>query len=240
MQEGVSDLKIMVTGAGRGLGLCLCKEAVLRGWHVLALNRSEPSPELRALIDAGHVSFYQADMANREMLLSVIEKILQTETVLDGLVNNAGMLIGRESTLETLRMEDMRRSMEVNLYAPMELTRGVLPLLRKSPSAGIVNISSSAAAIKGTRAIDYPYAISKCAFTMFSEKLRVYLEPDGIRVAAVHPGWMRTSMGGEDAAVDPSEVAVHVLDILCGKQPVTAIPAFVNRFGVPVSDRNEI
>ena len=75
---------------------------------------------------------------------------------------------------------------------------------------------------------------------MFSEKLRVYLEQDGIRVAAVHPGWMRTAMGGNDAAVEPAEVAVHVLDILCGKQPVTAIPAFVNRFGAPVLDRNDI
>jgi NAD(P)-dependent dehydrogenase (short-subunit alcohol dehydrogenase family) len=233
-------MRVVITGAGRGLGLCLCKEAVIRGWHVLAINRSEPAPELRALIDAGQVSFYQADIANHEMLHSVIEKILQEETSLDGLVNNAGVLIGRESTLETLHMEDMRRSMEINLYAPMELTRGLLPLLRKSPSAGIINISSSAAAIKGTRAIDYPYAISKCAFTMFSEKLRVYLEQDAIRVAAVHPGWMRTSMGGVAAEVEPSEVAVHVLDMLCGKQSITAVPAFVNRFGVPVSDRNEI
>lgn len=240
MEKDVYAMKIMITDAGGGLGQCLCSEAVRRGWQVVALNRSAPSPMLRALIDAGQVSFYQADLSDREMLLPVIRRIVQEETSLDGLVNNAGVLLGRESTLETLSMEDMERSMAVNLYAPMELTRAVLPLLRKSPSAGIVNISSSAAAIKGTRAIDYPYAISKCAFTMFSEKLRVYLEQDGIRVAAVHPGWMRTAMGGNDAAVEPAEVAVHVLDILCGKQPVTAIPAFVNRFGAPVLDRNDI
>lgn len=233
-------MKIMVTGAAGGLGHSLCAEAIGRGWRVVALDRSEPTEKLRAWIAAGQAAFYRADMGEPVQLAAAIDQILQKETALDGLVNNVGVVLGRDDTLETMRMEDLERSMAINVYGPMELTRRVLPLLRKSASAGIVNITSTAAAYKGARAIDYPYAISKCAFTMFSEKLRAYLREDGIRVAAVHPGWMRTALGGPDATVDAAEVAVRVLDILCGKQEVTADPAFVNRFGDPVRDRNDI
>ena len=233
-------MKIMVTGAAGGLGQSLCKEAISRGWQVVALDRSAPTEALRGWMEAGQATFYQADMGDREQVAAVAGRVVQTEAALDGLVNNVGVVLGREDTLETMRMEDLTRSMDINVYGPMELTRRILPLLRRSPSAGIVNITSTAAAYKGARAIDYPYAISKCAFTMFSEKLRAYLREDGIRVAAVHPGWMRTALGGAEATVDPAEVAVHVLDILCGKQVVTADPAFVNRFGEPIRNRNDI
>lgn len=233
-------MKIIVTGAAGGLGKSLCKEAFLRGWDVIGVDVATADDEVKAMMDTERMEYYTCDMGDLSQVAELAGRIREKESALDGIVNNVGVVLGREAVLESLNLNDVRRSMEINVYGPMTLTQGLLPLLRRSKRAGIVNISSSAAAIKGTREIDYPYAMSKCALNMFTEKLRVYLERDHIAVAAVHPGWMRTALGGDNASVSPSEVAVHVLDILCGKQPVTAVPAFVNRFGEPVLDRNEI
>jgi len=233
-------MKILITGATGGLGRALCREALSRGWKVIALSRRVSGEEFRDALASEQISFITVDFENPESIIAATDQILKTEKVLDGIVNNASILLGREDNLETLNLDDIRRSMEVNAYGPMELTRKLLPLLRNSESAGIVNVTSTAAAIAGTREIDYAYSLSKGALNMFSEKLRIYLQKDSIRVAAVHPGWMRTEMGGMDAPVDPMEAAMHILDILCGKQVVTEVPAFVNRFGAPVLNRNDI
>lgn len=232
-------MKIVITGASRGLGLALCKEALLRGWEVIALCRNI-SPQLAELNEQERIRCLSIDMGDPESIEARAKQILLEEVELDGIVNNAGVVLGREETIETLSLEDVRKSMEINVYGPMLLVQRLLPLLCKSKEIGVINISSSAGALKGTRTIDYPYSISKAALNMFTEKLRKQLLPVGAHVAAVHPGWMKTDLGGEDAAVLPKEVAVHILDMLCGKQKIEAEPAFVNRFGMPVLDRNQI
>lgn len=231
---------ILVIGANGGLGSCVCQAALSRGWGVIAMDRYASVCREAIKSKDKNCRYISVDLSAPSSVLLAAEQVKADFRRLDGIVNCAGIVLGRDDTLESLNMDDMRKSMEINVYGPMELIRQLLPLIRRSPSAGIINISSSAAVILGTREIDYPYAVSKCALNMFTEKLRVFLEKAGVRVAAIHPGWMKTAMGGEDAQVEPSEVAEYLLDVLCGKQLVTAVPAFVNRFGKPVLNRNEI
>ena len=228
-------MKIAVTGASRGLGRALCEEALARGWQVIALCRRIPEDKIPS--DGQSLEYGILDLENPDSIIAAADRIVSENEVLDGLINNAGLVAGRENTLETLNLDDLRRCMQVNVYGPMELTRRLLPLLRKSTSAGIVNITSAAGALKGPRETDYPYAMSKCALNMFSEKLRVYTERDSIRVAAVHPGWMRTALGSPNAPVDPRESAANILDILCGARKIEADPAYVDRFGKPILSR---
>lgn len=233
-------LSVVIIGANGGLGSSVCRAALSRGWGVIAMDWNASVQKEGIEEKTEDYCYIPVNLGDPASVLLAAEQIKANFDRLDGIVNCAGIVLGRDDTLESLDMDDVRKSMEINVYGPMELIRQLLPLIRNSPSAGIINISSSAAAILGTREIDYPYAVSKCALNMFTEKLRVFLEETGVRVAAIHPGWMKTAMGGEAAQVEPSEVAEYILDILCGKQLVTAVPAFVNRFGKPVLNRNEI
>lgn len=238
--DGVS-LTTVVIGASGGLGSCVCRRALNRGWNVIGMSRGPfPLSESEIGLHGGNLCFLPVDLGDPVSVLHAAAQIKEKTHCLNGIVNCAGIVLGRNDGLDTLDMDDVRRSMEINVYGPMELIRQLLPLIRKGFPAGIVNVSSSAAAIPGTRGIDYPYSVSKCALNMFTEKLRVSLQDTHVHVAAIHPGWMKTTMGGPGAPVEPSEVADYILDIVCGEKTVTAEPAFVNRFGQPVQNRNEI
>jgi len=147
-------------------------------------------------------------------------------------VNNAAILLGRDQTIEEVDMQMMVESMDVNLYGPMRVVKHFLPLMRKSGSGFIMNISSEAGSFHRAYGKDYSYAISKAALNLFTQRLHVDLSSSGIRALAVHPGWMRTDMGGPSAHLDPMESAVAILDLIEGKQEAEIDPfAFVDYTG---------
>jgi NAD(P)-dependent dehydrogenase (short-subunit alcohol dehydrogenase family) len=81
---------------------------------------------------------------------------------------------------------------------------------------------------------DYPYAISKTAINMLSKQLKNYVKDRGIRVYAIHPGWIKTDMGGEKAPGDPAESAGNIIDILEMKIEIDPESFFINYKGEPM------
>lgn len=238
-------MKIVVSGTGSGLGLAIGKEILNRSGELIALHRGAPSPELAALKELypERVQLVKMDLLDEKSVMAGLDEICRTNDSVDGIINCAGIFIGRDDTIETVSLEDFRETMEVNVYAPVLIIQRLLPLLRRGTAPGIVNVSSSAACIEGTRDTDYSYSVSKVSLNMITEKVRKHLIKDGIRCLAVHPGWMNTRGGGGSGAPAPATAegsAKAIVSMLLGEISADAVPAFVDRFGKPVRKRNAV
>jgi len=226
-------MHILITGAARGLGFYLSAESVSRGHTVYAAVRSESDVgELEKLSDKykGFVRILRMDVADQEQVVDGLKKVDR----LDAVINNAAITMGNQDTIETLDLDFIRQTMEVNLLGPMRVVQASLPLLYKGTNAVIINISSEAGTIINAFPTNYPYAISKTSLNMFTERLRAFLIDRNIRVYAIHPGWMRTAMGGATAPADPTVVAGGILDILEGRTTIHSKISFIDATGRPM------
>ncbi|MCM3413626.1 SDR family oxidoreductase [Metabacillus litoralis] len=228
-------MKLFITGANRGLGLALTTEAVKRGHTVFAGIRS-PQKQSDALnhlssLFPNKVQLLQVDVADELTCQTASEKLKADNTTLDAIINNAGILDERSKTIEDIDLDKVEQTFNINLYGPMRVIKYFLPLLHKGPDSTIINISSEAGSFQNAYGGDYPYALSKSALNMFSEQLRKYLKNDGVSVYAVHPGWIRTDMGGEKAPGTPEESAHGIMDIMEKKIEVNCNSSFINTKG---------
>jgi NAD(P)-dependent dehydrogenase (short-subunit alcohol dehydrogenase family) len=197
----MDDLVVLVTGATDGLGRALAVELAAHGATVLVHGRdpgriAETADRVRAAGGNGDVRSYQADFADLSQVRALAAQIAEREPRLDVLVNNAG--IGSDVPGGGVRQESAdgyELRFAVNYLAGFALTRLLLPLLRKSAPARIVNVSSA-----GQQAIDFgdvmltsgydgvrAYCQSKLAQILFTIDLAAELDGTGVTVNALHP-----------------------------------------------------
>lgn len=231
-------MNIFITGAGQGLGACITSIALHRGHTVYAAVHSldhigEELKESLCRFDTS-VHLVEMDVTDEDSVQKAAAYVKEHGNSLDAVVNNAAIMIEREKTIEELNLLAMSRSFEVNTIGPMRVTQKLLPLLYEGRDQVIVNISSEAGTIINAFETNYPYSMSKTALNMFSERLREYLKQRDIRVYAVHPGWMRTNMGGTDAPANPEDIANGILDILERKRKIYSKIAFIDSTGRPM------
>lgn len=207
----------LVTGANRGLGLEFTRLLLARGAHVVATAR-EPgrATALNALAAAhpGHLHLLPLDVAqarSRNALVAELPLVLDGRP-LDLVLNNAGVLQGGERFGEVDEAV-LETSLRTNATGPFLLVQALAGLLAEG---GIVaNLSSEIGSLALRREFRTPsYAIGKAAQNMGTVLLARALEPRGIRVVALHPGWVRTDMGGERAPVLPAHAAAALLQVL--------------------------
>jgi len=232
-------MNLLITGANRGLGFELTAEALRRGHHVYACARSsQPGDQLHQLQSENPetLSIHAVDVTDEDQIAGLAAELAAKQVQLQGVINNAGILLGRENPLEKLDMDEFRKTIDINLYGPIMIVKHMLPLLPSDGSYGaILNISSEAGSITNAYAGDYPYAISKTALNMFSAQVKRYVERRNIRVLSVHPGWIKTDMGGEKAPGDPKSSAAGILNMAEGAEIPQAQYNFVDFTGKPMS-----
>ncbi|MBD2548685.1 SDR family oxidoreductase [Microcystis elabens FACHB-917] len=188
---------VLITGTNRGIGLEYCRQLQARGDTVIAVCRT-PSPELEALgvrIEAG------IDLTDEVAIASLVERL--GGLILDGLILNAGIL--ERTSLDDLDAESLRRQFEVNAIAPLRLTRALLGHL--PVGAKVVLMTSRMGSIDDNGSGgSYGYRMSKVALNMAGRSLAIDLRPQGIAVAILHPGLVRTRMTGfSDQGITPEE-----------------------------------
>ncbi|QGQ97318.1 SDR family NAD(P)-dependent oxidoreductase [Paenibacillus psychroresistens] len=230
-------MNIVITGANRGLGYELTLAAAQRGHKVIAgIRSSQPGGKLLELIDLfpGQIGAVQLDVCNEETIARLAERLLAERQTVDAVINNAGILLGRGVAIEEMPMEDIVGSFEINLFGPMMVIKHLLPLMTDGALRAVLNISSEAGSLTHAYGGDYPYAISKTAINMLSKQLKEYVKERGIRVYAIHPGWIKTDMGGEKAPGDPAESARSIIDILEMKTEIDPECFFINVKGEPM------
>lgn len=199
---------VLITGTSRGLGAELARLYAEDGWRVIACQREPISSEG----SADRLELDVADPASIEALGRSLQGV-----AIDLLINNAAVR-GDVGGLATLEPGDFLDVMRVNALAPLLVTRALLANLRAGKQPVVANISSRAGSLaEGTLDDDdgdYAYRCSKAALNMATVKLAQDLERDGISVVSLHPGWVQTDMGGNDAVVSVAESAVGLKAII--------------------------
>jgi len=182
----------LVTGGSRGIGAAIVKELATHGASVITVARDEnelmkfcSQPEFE-----GKVTGIVADISQPGGLQALVKHIKEETRILDILVNNAGMNIRKKTTDYTA--EEFENIVRTNLIPAFELSRQLLPLLKKSPHGNIVNISS-VAGITALRTGSI-YAMTKAAMNQLTKNLAVEFAPDKIRVNAVAPWYIETPL----------------------------------------------
>ena len=187
---------VLITGAGRGLGAALAGLYAAAGFRVIACTRQGSA-------DAPPLDVADADS------IAVLGQRLQGQRI-DIAINNAAIR-GDAGGLGSLSADDFLEVMRVNALAPLLIARALRPNLLAGGRKVLVNISSRAGSLaEGTLDDDdgdYAYRCSKAAMNMATVKLAQDLRRDGIAVISLHPGWVRTDMGGEGATIDAAESA---------------------------------
>jgi uncharacterized oxidoreductase len=176
----------VVTGGSSGIGLALAREFLARGAQVLIVGRrqerlNEAASELAR--SGTTVKTFAGDVTNSSDRTKLIAKAVAELGGIDILVNNAGAV--RAGRLEAIAEDEIRAMMEVDLIAPILLTREALPHLRKGGDSLIVNITS-AAALTGVPFYG-TYAATKAGLARFGEALRRELTGEGVHVLTVYP-----------------------------------------------------
>jgi NAD(P)-dependent dehydrogenase (short-subunit alcohol dehydrogenase family) len=200
---------VLITGAGRGLGLCLARRFRDGGFLVYAGIRA-PSEGLKALAgpDLHELEF---DVSNDRSVNAAAGNL----SALDILINNAAICEDEGGRIESLDLERVANIMNVNAFGPLRVTKAFLPLLRAGGMKTIANISSEAGSISDCwRKGMFGYCMSKASLNMQSKLLYNYLQEEGFRLLSIHPGWMKTDMGGKNADIEPKEAAEGIYQII--------------------------
>jgi NAD(P)-dependent dehydrogenase (short-subunit alcohol dehydrogenase family) len=210
----------LITGANRGIGLRLARAVLEHGEHdqVLAsVRKSGPHEQLDALCETypGRVVVLECELISsvsvREMGRQ-LEEHLQGRA-LDRLVNNAGILLEYEEGIASLDLAEVERMLSVNTLGPMRVTRACLPALGRSSRPVIAQITSDLGSISDNQmGVAYGYRMSKAALNMFNKTLSI--EEPGIVCVCLHPGWVRTDMGGAQAPVGAAESAEGIRHVI--------------------------
>jgi NAD(P)-dependent dehydrogenase (short-subunit alcohol dehydrogenase family) len=183
---------ILISGCSTGIGRAAALHFAAKGYRTFAGVRKESDAQSLSQADSsGNIKPVLLDVTNAEQLTALVAA-LQAElrdAGLDALVNNAG--IGKGAPLEYVDAETVRAVFEVNVMGPLLLTRALLPLIRKAKGR-IVTIGSIGG--KVAMAINGVYSMSKFAIEAFGDTLRKELAPEGIHVALIEPGPIRTPM----------------------------------------------
>jgi len=198
----------LVTGSSRGIGFEVAKQLAGRGFRVIVTSRKESAAAAAKKI--GHDAIAHAlDTSDAKSIRELAEWITKEIGRLDVVVNNAAILIGEGERILDLSPETFETTMRTNALGPLLVTQSVAPLLRRSKSARVVNVSSGAGQISSMTSYAPAYSISKAALNAITVMLANALP--SARVNCVDPGWVRTDMGGPHATRSVEEGAETIV-----------------------------
>ena len=184
-KEKTSGITVLITGGSAGIGMIAARELAERGYTVYAAARGLEKMEPLKTFGIHPV---RMDLTNTASIKTGLDEIFSLSGGIDILINNAGY--GSYGAVEDVPIEEARRQFEVNLFGLAELTKAVLPGMRKKGKGRIINISSVAGRIHTPFATWYH--ASKHALEGFNSCLRTEVSPYGIKVISIQPGPIRT------------------------------------------------
>lgn len=218
----------LISGANKGLGLETARQLGRLGCTVLLGSRDPEKGRAAAEalrkegINATAVKLDVTSQSDIDALAQLVDE--QFGGVLDVLVNNAGVMIEKSWTVNTtseVKLDDLRATFEANLFAPVALTKALLPALKKSEAGRIVNVSSILGSVSLQAAPGSPtystklfaYNASKAALNMYTIHLAHELRGTKIKVNSAHPGWVKTDLGGDAAPLNVAQGAKTIVQL---------------------------
>jgi NAD(P)-dependent dehydrogenase (short-subunit alcohol dehydrogenase family) len=223
----------LVTGANQGIGLQIAMELAAHGFTVLVGSRNLARGEAAAKTIDGDARALQLDVTDRASIAAAAERIRKDLGRLDVLVNNAaisnthktpGMSLqeyAKISRPSNVPLDEVRAVWETNVFGVLAVTQALLPLLRETPGARIVNVSSGVGSLTRNSDPAFPYRslfgpvypASKTALNAITLAFAIELEPDGIKVNAVSPGFTKTALNGYEGTETVEEGAAEAVRV---------------------------
>lgn len=193
--------QVLITGTNRGIGLTFVKQYAADGWNVIACCRDPQSATELQVLASTHrnIQIIALDMADFSQIDAVALQL--KEQKIDVLINNAGVY--PESSLGDVDFDDWASAFKINAMAPLKMAEAFMPHVAASQLKKIVTLSSKMGSMDdNTSGGSYIYRSSKAAVNMVMKSLSIDLKPYGIAVVTLHPGWVRTDMGGPNGLID--------------------------------------
>jgi NAD(P)-dependent dehydrogenase (short-subunit alcohol dehydrogenase family) len=216
---------ILITGANRGIGRELALCCAKNNWSTHATYRTLP-PAISSEID-----YFQMDVTLENQVCDAMAALKERMEHLDVLVHNAGVFPEpTDAPFEALKPEWWEQTYQTHVLGAFHVIKAALPLLRKSTSPRIVNLSSGASSITQRSGRRYAYGASKAGLNHLTRGLAQEWEQEGICVVALSPGWVKTDMGGLQAELEPSQVASD-LERTLRQLNISHSGKFLDRFG---------
>lgn len=186
----MNDTKVwLITGAGRGMGVDIARAALAAGHRVVGSARDAATVEA-AVGEHADLLTVSLDITDTASIDAAVNAAIDRFDRIDVLVNNAGNF--QAGYFEEISPKRFRAQMETNFFGPLNVTRAVLPVMRRQRSGHIVTITSTAGIVSG--GFGSAYGASKFALEGWTESLREEVEQFGIHVTAVEPGFFRTEL----------------------------------------------
>jgi len=205
---------VLITGASKGLGYSLTELYLSKGHLVIATYRKNLE-NLEKIKENKNLLLYKMDVSDEESVKTAYEYIGNKVKYIDILINNAAIYIEDKSkTIENIDIENVIQTLNVNSIGPLRVLKYFYPLVEKGFKKLIINISSEAGSISNCwRDREYGYCMSKSALNILSAILQNYSKNKGIKVLSIHPGWMRTDMGGPNADISPEKSTEGIFNL---------------------------
>jgi NAD(P)-dependent dehydrogenase (short-subunit alcohol dehydrogenase family) len=188
-----------ITGAGRGMGVDFVRAALAAGHQVVATGRRPDAVE-KAVGAADNLLVVKLDITNPADAEAAIQAAVERFGRIDVLINNAASF--QAGFFEEVSPEQFQAQMEVNFFGVLNVTRAVLPMMRRQRNGQVVTISSTAGVVAGE--FTSAYAASKFALEGWMEALRPEVAPYGITTTIVEPGFFRTKLLEKESTILPA------------------------------------
>jgi len=202
----------VVTGANKGIGKEIVRQLAEKGMHVILTSRNFDRGTLALRdLDNESIRYHQLDVTSQNSIAGLHDYIKREFGSLDVLVNNAGINYDTWHTALGADLDNVRETFETNFFGAWQTIQILLPMLTKSKSARVINVSSGAGALNDMGAGTPGYSASKAALNVLTIKMAAELIKNKISINSVCPGWVRTEMGGATAPRSVEEGAETIV-----------------------------
>ncbi len=209
-------MNVLITGASRGIGLEMVKYCMEQNWRVFACCRHPQQADALlsvAKLANGRVSVHVADM-NELATIQALAYELRNEAI-DILINNAGVYGSDKNSFGNVDVQSWLETFQVNSIAPLKVAEALIEQLRMGEKKIIACISSKMGSMDDNGSGgSYIYRSSKAALNAVVKSMSIDLGDDGIKCVALHPGWVKTDMGGPNAEISTRESVTSLFNIL--------------------------
>lgn len=200
---------VLITGANRGLGLEFARQFTEKGYTVIGTARSPG--EAHELRDTG-ARIVELDVADSASVRAMAEELKNTK--IDILINNAGISGHGAGSFADLAIDKLDWTFQVNTLGPMRVAQALYDNLLMGAGKKILHVSSIMGSIEMNSGGAYGYRMSKAALNMFNKTLSLELADKGFICVVLHPGWVQTDMGGEQAPLEPEESISGLIKVI--------------------------
>ncbi|MDH3991814.1 MAG: SDR family oxidoreductase [Gammaproteobacteria bacterium] len=208
------SMTVLVTGANRGIGLELVRQMRARGHQVIGTARK---PEQAMELKETGARVVQLDVTDSNSIRAMAEQLKGQR--IDLLINNAGMLGHNAQSFAETDFDQVIATFDVNSLGPMRVTQALLPNILAGSGKTVIQISSTMGSIANNSGGYYGYRASKAALNMLNSSLALELADRGITSVVIHPGWVQTRLGGENAAITVEDSVTGMMQVIAKLGP---------------------